>query len=257
MELQSDFFPLLAEPTPLIKTDARVQLIIDVETLLLDPKFGIADSVGWAMIEQGLAPTLQEMEEAGIARRPISHVLSTLMGTEDSRVVADACARYHSHFNDSGRFRCRLREGSTQLMQALAKDSRFDLHYLTHIGARDTQKILHQYQLAQLSLSIVTLEHATCPGIRPPLMKFMVEQGDSAARNWVLLSDSPWELVAAHQIGIRSIGLAYGRCDVASLCALEPDAIATDPAEIPDLLRCMLSLSIESSMTLLKSSAVH
>lgn len=256
MNLQSDFFPLLAEPTPAIKSDARVQLIIDIETLLLDPMPGIADSVGWAMIENGLAPTLPEMEEAGIGRLPVSFVLSTLMGTDDTRVVAEACARYHSHFNDSGRFRCRLREGSAQLAQALAKDSRFELHYLTHIGMRDTQKILQQYNLAQLPLSVVTLEHATCPGIRPPLMKFMVEQSSRSTRQWVLLSDHPLELMAAHQIGIRSIGLAYGRCDVANLCALEPDAIATCPAEIPDLLRCMLPSGIES-MTLLKSSAVH
>lgn len=256
MDLHSDFFPLLAEPVPAIKADTCVRLIVDIETLLLDPMPGIADSVGWAMIENGLAPTLTEMEEAGIGRMPISFVLSTLMGTEDTRVIADACALYHSHFNDSGRFRCRMREGSAQLVQALAKDSRFEVHYLTHIGTRDTQKVLQQYKLAHLPLSIVTLEHATCPGIRPPLMKFMVEQGASAARNWVLLSDHPWELMAAQQIGMRSIGLAYGRCDVANLCALEPDAIATSPAEIHDLLRCMLPLSVEP-MTMLKSLAVH
>ncbi|PTU33073.1 HAD family hydrolase [Stenotrophobium rhamnosiphilum] len=256
MNLQSDFVPLLAEPTPVIKSDARIQLIFDVETLLLDPMPGIADSVGWAMIEQGLAPTIDEMEEAGIGRRPISQVLSTLLGTEDTRVIADATARYHSYFNDSGRFRCRIRESGVRLAQVLARDSRFELHYLTHIGSRNTHKILHHYGLSQMTLSVVTLEHATCPGIRSPLMKIMVEQSASAARNWVLLTDHPWELMAAHQIGMRSIGLAYGRSDVASLCALEPDAIATDPAEIHDLLRCMLPISLEP-MTLLRSLAVH
>ena len=117
MNLQSDFFPLLAEPTPVIKSDSRVQLILDIETLLLDPMPGIADSVGWAMIEQGLAPTVEEMEQAGIGRRPISQVLSTLLGTEDTCVVADVTARYHSYFNDSGRFRCRVRESGVRLAQ--------------------------------------------------------------------------------------------------------------------------------------------
>jgi len=256
MDLQTEFSVSLTTPAPALESAPRIQLIFDAEMLLLDPLPGMIDSIGWAMIEHGLAPTEAEMRLAGVGRRPISHVLSALMETEDTRVVADACARYHSYFNDSGRFRCQLREGAVQLIQTLARDARFELHYLTHIGTRDAHKLLTQYDLARLPMNVVTLEQATCPGIRLPMMKFMVEQGSKSARHWVLLSDHPWEIMAGHQIGIRSIGLAYGRCDLGSLCALEPDAIAAEPSEITNLLRCMLPLPIDP-ITLLASKAVH
>ncbi len=258
MDLQTEFSiaPTAPAATPAIEGTARLQLIFDVETLLLDPLPGMIDSVGWAMIERGLAPTSAEMERAGIGRKPISQALSALMETEDTYIVAEAVSRYHSYFNDSGRYRCGLRQGAIQLIQTLAEDAHIELHYLTHIGTRSAQKLLEQYGLTGLPMNVVTLEHATCPGIRLPMMKFMVEQGGKAVRNWALLSDHPWELMAAHQIGIRSVGLAYGRCDLANLCALEPHAIAAEPAEITNLLKCMLPLPAAPVM-LMESCAMH
>lgn len=256
MDIQSEFVLSQRGPAPVVESSERIQLIFDAETLLLDPLPGVIDSVGWALIEQGMAPTVAQMENAGVGRRPISHVLSALMDTQDTQTVATATSRFHSYFNNSGRFRCSLREGALSLIQTLASDPRFELHYLTHIGTRDTQKLLEHYGLGHVPMSVTTLEHATCPGIRLPMMKFMVEQTAKASRNWVLLSDHPWELMAAHQIGIRSIGLAYGRSDLSSLCALEPDAIAAAPTEMMNLLKSLLPASI-APLALLKSRAVH
>lgn len=258
MDLQTEFSVSLTAPAPAPATDGagRLQLIFDVETLLLDPLPGMIDSVGWTMIERGLAPTSTEIEQAGVGRRPISQVLSALMETEDTCIVTEAVSRFHGHFNVSGRFRCSLREGALPLLQTLAKDPLVELHYLTHIGARSAHKLLEQYGLAHLPMNVVTLEHATCPGIRLPMMKFMVEQGAKGARRWTVLSDHPWELMAAHQVGIHSVGLAYGRCDLADLCALEPDAIAAEPAEILQLLKCMLPQAA-TLMAPAKSGFVH
>jgi len=258
MDLQTEFSvsPTAPAAVPAIDGAGRLQLVFDIETLLLDPLPGMIDSLGWTMIERGLAPTATEMEIAGVGRKPISQVLSALMETEDAHAVSEAVSRFHSHFNDSGRFRCNLRKGALHLLQTLAKDPRIELHYLTHIGTRTAHKLLEQYGLVHLRMNVVTLEHATCPGIRLPMMKFMVEQGVSAVRNWTVLSDHPWELMAAHQVGIRSIGLAYGRCDLASLCALDPDAIAAEPGEIMPLLKCMLPQAA-TLMAPIKSGAVH
>lgn len=258
MDLQTEFSvsPMAPSIAPANDAAGRLQLIFDVETLLLDPLQGMIDSVGWAMIERGLAPTPIEIENAGVGRRPVSQVLSALMETEDAQTVSEALARFHSHFNESGRFRCTLRKGALQLLQTLARDSRIELHYLTHVGTRSAHRLLEQYGLTHLPMSVVTLEHATCPGIRLPMMKFMVEQGAKPARNWAVLSDHPWELMAAHQIGIRTVGLAYGRCELANLCALDPDAIAAEPAEIVSLLKCMLPTAT-TLMVSAKSGAVH
>lgn len=258
MDLQTELSVLPTAPAPVPARDnaGRLQLIFDVETMLLDPVPGMIDSVGWTMIERGLAPTSAEMEQAGVGRKPISQVLSALMETEDADSVGEAVSRFHSYFNDSGRFRCSLREGALELLQTLAKDPRIELHYLTHVGTRSAHKLLERYALDHLRMNVVTLEHATCPGIRLPMMKFMVEQGGKAVRNWTVLSDHPWELMAAHQVGIRTVGLAYGRCDLANLCALGPEAIAAEPSEITRLLKCMMPQSA-TLMVPMKSGAVH
>lgn len=258
MDLQTEFpvSPMAPAITPANDGAGRLQLIFDVETLLLDPLQGMIDSVGWAMIERGLAPTPVDIEKAGIGRKPVSQVLSALMETEDVQRVSEAVARFQGFFNDSGRFRCSLRKGALQMLQTLARDPRIELHYLTHAGTRTAHRILEQYGLTHLPMSVVTLEHATCPGIRLPMMKFMVEQGAKPARNWAVLSDHPWELMAAQQIGIRTLGLAYGRCELANLCALDPDAIAAEPAEIIALLKCMLPMT-STLMAPAKPGAVH
>lgn len=234
---------LIAKDALALSSIERARVIFDVETLLLDPLPGMADSIGWAMIEIGQAPTLQQMHNAGMGCRPISNVLATLLETDDGQIIASACERYHKHYNESGRFRCILREGAVEVLQQLSKDARFELHYLTHLGSRDASKLLSVYGLANLPSSVVTLGQPTCPGIRLPLMKYLVEQSEVGARSWILLSDHPLELLTAQQLGIRSIALGYGRCTLASLCALSTDAVAGHPAEVPALLRVLRPIS--------------
>ncbi len=212
-------------------------VIFDPESLLLDPAPGIEYAMRWAMRDLGIEVPRRWFERNWTARTPFWETLTQLMDTSDPELIEFGRERYFAHFNDCGRFRCILRPGSLQLVAALASDPRLELHYLTHIGAERAVRLLDAYGLSHIPRCVVAPEAPACPGLRLSLIRQHVENSGRPRRAWVLLSDHPWELMAARRMSLRAVGIAYARLPLASLCALRPDAIAATPAEVHACLR--------------------
>jgi phosphoglycolate phosphatase-like HAD superfamily hydrolase len=211
---------------------AGLSVIFDPESLLLDPAPGIEYAMRWAMRDLGIEVPRQWFERNWTVRTPFWETLTQLMETSDPELIEFGRERYFAHFNECGRFRCTLRPGSMQLLAALASDPRLELHYLTHIGAERAVRLLDAYGLSHIPRVIVAPEAPACPGLRLSLMKQHVEHGGRPRGGWALLSDHPWELMAARRMGLRAVGIGYARLSLDSLCALRPDAIAATPAEV-------------------------
>lgn len=208
-------------------------VIFDPESLLLDPAPGIEYSMRWAMRDLGIEVPRHWFERNWTAQTPFWETLTQLMDTSDPELIELGRERYFAHFNECGRFRCGLRPGSMQLLAALASDPRLELHYLTHIGAERAVRLLDAYGLSHIPRCVIAPESPACPGLRLSLMKQHVEGSGRPRGAWALLSDHPWELMAARRLGLRAVGIGYARLSLASLCALGPDAIAATPAEVP------------------------
>jgi len=207
-------------------------VIFDPESLLLDPAPGIEYAMRWAMRDLGIEVPRRWFERNWTARTPFWETLTRLMDTSDPELIEFGRERYFAHFNECGRFRCTLRPGSLQLLAALASDPRLELHYLTHIGAERAVRLLDAYGLSHIPRCVVAPESPACPGLRLSLIKHHVENSGRPRRAWVLLSDHPWELLAARRMDLRAVGIGYARLPLASLCALRPDAIAATPTEV-------------------------
>lgn len=207
-------------------------VIFDPESLLLDPAPGIEHSMRWAMRDLGIEVPKHWFERNWTAQTPFWETLTQLMETSDPELIEFGRERYFAHFNEQGRFRCILRPGSMQLLAALASDPRLELHYLTHIGAEGAVRLLDAYGLSHIPRVVVAPESPACPGLRLSLMKQHVENSGRPRGSWALLSDHPWELMAARRMGLRAVGIGYARLPLASLCALNPDAIAATPSEV-------------------------
>ena len=119
-----------------------------------------------------------------------------------------------------------------QLLAAIASDPRLELHYLTHIGAECAVRLLDAYGLSHIPRVVVAPESPACPGLRLSLMKQHVENSGRPRASWALLSDHPWELMAARRMRLRAVGIGYARLPLASLFALQPDAVAASPGEV-------------------------
>jgi len=208
-------------------------VIFDPESLLLDPSAGIEYAMHWAMRDLGIEVPQHWFREEWSLQTPFWETLTRLMDTSDPELVDFGRERYFAHFNESGRFRCTLRPGGLQLLAQLAEDPRIELHYLTHIGAAPALRLLDVYGISHIPACVVTPEAPGCPGMRMALLKQHVESGARPRLSWAMLSDHPWELMAARRLQLRAIGIGYARLSLTSLCALQPDAIAVTPAEVP------------------------
>lgn len=211
-------------------------VIFDPESLLLDPSSGIEYAMRWAMRDLGIAVPRNWFRHNWSLRTPFWDTLTRLMDTSDPELVEFGRERYYAHYNESGRFRCTLWPGAMPLLTRLVSDPRLELHYLTHIGAEPALRLLDAYGLSHVPRCVVAPEVPSCPGVRLSLLKQHVERGGRPRRSLVLLSDHPWELMAARRLHLRSVGIGYARLPLAVLRGLRPDAIAARPLEVADCL---------------------
>lgn len=216
----------------------RWQVLFDPESLLLEPTAGIVHSLRWAMAEFGYEVPDQWLTPVWSLNRPFEETLRGFWGSRDAEAFRLVCERFAAYYRCEGRYRCTLRPGSIGLLAELAADDRFELHYLTHVGVREAQRVLQTYGLQHVPRSIVTSDDPSCPGLRLEILRECCERDPE--QQWVVLSDHPWELLAAKQMGIKTVALGYGRCALPNLCGLEPDSIAANPYEVASLLRAFL-----------------
>jgi phosphoglycolate phosphatase-like HAD superfamily hydrolase len=205
--------------------------IFDAESLLLDPTRGVKHSLRCALYDVGHKLPDDAFRHWSL-RTPLRDAFSILLRSQDQLCIAEACARYFHHYDETGRYLCTLRPGSLQLLFKLAAEWRVELHYLTHIGADAASRLLDVYGLQHFPRSIITPEQQCAPGIRLPLMEHVIENSGEPPSSWLLLSDHPCELLAARRLHLRAIALGYGRAPLPTLCELRPSAIAASVADV-------------------------
>ena len=204
-------------------------VVADLESLLLDPAPAIAASLRYTLQQLGRR-RLPDWSDEALRRTPVAALLRQQLSADGS--LAEAGRLYEAHYQRHGRYQARLWPGSLPLLVALACDPRFELHYLTHIGAAAAADLVDRYGLQHHVRSIVTPEAPHCGGVRPVLLRHLVGDDEpQSATSWTLLSDHPLELLAAAKLGVRRVGLAYGRGCAMTLSAVDPDAIAHCPTD--------------------------
>lgn len=215
----------------------ELQVIFDVETLLLDPGESMRESLRTALVDSGLTTMVEQIDgSAHVPKAELADLLAEILKMQDSARAETALGRFSEHYSQQGRYRCRFRPGSLQLLATLASTPGVAMHYMTHIGAVAAARVLDIYGLQQMPRSIYTGANPCCPGMRPTLLRDWLEHSAQASGNWLLLSDSQPELLTAKRLGIRAIGLGYGRVPQAMLRRLRVDGVASDLREVTRLL---------------------
>jgi len=241
MSAQLDYpqLPLPVSPADCHARARERSLIFDVESLLLDPTPGICESLQCALQDLGGHLPDHAFRHWSL-RTPLREALAILMHGSDSQQLDKATAAFSRHYEQHGRFRSRLRPGALPLLKNLALNGRFDLHYLTHIGAQAAARLLDLHGLGEFVRSVFTAEVPACPGMRPHLMQQLVACSGRPPSRWVLLSDHPYEILAAQDLHLRSIALGYGRAPLPALLQLDPNAIAANLPDVAAQLDAML-----------------
>lgn len=226
---------------------ASMQVLFDVESLLLDPLDGMRESLRAALREWGLVELRAQAAEIR-SLDALQTLVAGLLARRDSPRIDGVLRAYARHFHEAGRYRCRFREGSLDLLALLCAHGRFDLHYVTHIGAAAARSVLGSYGLRHLPCTVRTDgEQLGCPRQRPTLIRNCIKEERPALGGRVLLSDNPLDLMAARQLGVPCIGLGYGRTLATILHRLPIECVARDLMEVAVLLHERQRCSVRSS----------
>ncbi len=207
-------------------------LIIDPESLLIDNMDGIEYALKAAMQDLQLPMPSRSLKHCALSKMPLIDMFASLVGSHDRALLQQFCTAFMEHFHASGRYRGRLRSGSYRLLVNLAADPRFEIHYLTHIGLQSASRVLDNYGIDPFVRSVISGDQPACPGVRLALLKHVVERSARPRAAWCLITDHPWELMAAREFGIRAIALGYGRSPLQVLGTYPAEAFATCVADV-------------------------
>ena len=226
---------------------ARVDLMLDPEVLLIDTSPGVEHSLKQALAAFGLPMPDEGLDFFRQTQLPLPQLFAKLLSTDEREHILQFFNCFNEYFDKTGRYMGRLRAGSTRFLANIAASGRFDCHYLSHIGKHASAQLLDAYGIGHFFRSTIATERQTCPRTRLGLMRDAVRTRRTPDRQWLLLSDHPWELMTAETLGIRAIALGYGRSPLRVLSTCPAEAIAAsvgdveahllDPAEHGNVLR--------------------
>jgi phosphoglycolate phosphatase-like HAD superfamily hydrolase len=209
-------------------------VIVDAETLLLDPVPAIADCLSRTLWEfgrrQGVDVRWCEIQRCvGLSA---FEMLAALLDDADTQGLAAAYSCYRHYYETEGRYRARLRPGCLQFLATLACDPCFELHYVTHIGVDAAAQVLDRYGFYHQVRSIMAPLEPAPPSIRTRLIRHLVGDMDSTTENWAMLSDQAWDLALARRLGMRSIALGFGHASPVLLGAVGVAPVAMNLVDV-------------------------
>lgn len=213
------------------------QVVVDLESLILDATPGIQDSLIFTARSLALNVSDEELSQV-VGGEPISALLFRWIG--EPQATRQALQVYQEHFDAHGRFLSCLRPGADAVLDAIASVD-WPVHYLTHIGKDAAFRLLKAYAAQSGIHSIISTQGSGSGLMRPHLLSGLLRDRAVGASETLLVTDHPLELSAAADLGVPAMALAYGRSPPAMLLHYRPAALARHCRDAASLLRlhCM------------------
>ncbi|RZO86311.1 MAG: hypothetical protein EVA65_05140 [Oceanococcus sp.] len=213
------------------------QIVIDLESLILDASAGVQDSLRFTVRTLGLNVSDEELIKVA-GWEPVSALLFRWIGEPDA--TRQALQVYQDHFDSQGRYLSQLRPGAAAVLAAVRAVD-WQVHYLTHIGKDAAFKLMNQFAPDAGIHSIISSVRPGSGLMRPHLLSGLLHNGKIAAEQTLLVTDHPLEMSAAADLGVPAMALGYGRAPAVMLMQYRPAAMARNCRDAASLLRlhCM------------------
>jgi phosphoglycolate phosphatase len=211
----------------------RAHLLFDLDGTLMDPRDGIVRSMQYALARLGVVVPDEAALERYIGPPLRSAFLELLPGREAS--VERAVELYRERFVPTGMFENRVYAGVPDLLRALVHAGR-SLHLCTSKPHPFARRILEHFGLDALFVSIHGSELDGTRGDKGELLAHLLERQELAPESCLFLGDRRFDVEAASQCGVPSVGVLWG---YGSRLELE-SAGAGWLAETPDALQSLL-----------------
>ncbi len=208
---------------------ARPELIFDFDGTLTDPREGIVRCVQHALARLGADVPAEAALERHIGP-PLRDAFRELLPGRESEVER-AVALYRERFAPIGMFENRVYAGIPELLKALVAAGR-RLHVCTSKPHPFARRILEHFGLAPFFASIHGSELDGTRNEKGELLAHVLEQQGLAPAGCIMLGDRRFDLEAASQCGVASVGVLWGYGSRAELEAAGASWLAQSPGAL-------------------------
>ena len=205
-----------------------MQVFLDLDGTLTDPKEGITLSVAYAMEKLG-KPVSDPEELAWVIGPPLRPTFAS-MGLDPE----EALRLYRERYTDKGLFENRLYSGIIECLEAIRIDGHI-MHLMTAKPHAYARKITAHFGLAKFMINEFGPELDGTRDNKADLLAYALRLTGIAASESIMVGDRSHDFDAAHRVGMRAVGVTWGYGSAEELS--KADYICHKPSELAELVR--------------------
>jgi phosphoglycolate phosphatase len=206
--------------------------IFDCDGTLVDSQANICVAMEECFGEAGLAAP----DRAAIRRivgLSLPQAMQVLAPGHDHDALAE---RYKSCFHRmraEGRVEEQLYDGIPEVLAALEAEG-WLLGVATGKSDRGLKLVLEHHGLAHHFVTLQTADrHPSKP--HPSMIELCMAEAGAEPASTVMIGDTSYDILMAHNAGVRAIGVAWGYHEADELLREGADAVAMQPSDLPAL----------------------
>ena len=205
-------------------------ILFDLDGTLTDSSPGIINGFQYALTEMGL-----DVPEKSAMKRfvgpPLTESFGNMLGLseEDTQKAITIYRKYY--FEMGGVFENSVYDGVVEMLEALKKEGR-KLIVCTSKNTKGTNKVLEHFDLLKYFDFVGTSDDIERPGKIDVINYIIRECAINDLTKAVMVGDRHYDITAAKEAGMDSIGILYGYGDREELSGAGATYIAATPAEV-------------------------
>ena len=212
-----------------------MHLLFDLDGTLTDPKQGIVGSIRHALDALDIALDPDFALESCIGP-PLRDSFRRLCEPGSSKERIEAAVRiYRERFATLGLFENRVYDGIPGCLETL-RTRATSQHLATSKPAVYATRIVAHFELDQHLDGVYGAELDGRLGDKTELIRHIIEAESLVPQETVMIGDRSFDMIGAHNNGIRAIGVLWGYGSEAELGQAGADYLCANPDELPDLL---------------------
>ncbi|MCD8325807.1 MAG: HAD hydrolase-like protein [Lachnospiraceae bacterium] len=215
----------------------RDYILFDLDGTLTDPKVGICTSAQYALADQGIV--VEDIDDlTAFIGPPLQYSFRKFYQMDEEQIVR-AVAKFRERMHDVGKFENEVYPGIPQMLRRL-KAQGFHLAVASSKTEDMVKEILEHFGIARYFEAIVGSDPQAMDSSKEDLIAdtlnrlfhYMRIRKDSV----VMVGDRCFDVDAANNMGLISVGVRYGYAPQGELEESEPDYIVATVEELENLL---------------------
>ncbi len=210
-------------------------ILFDVDGTLTEPSEGIINAVLYAMPRMGMKPPEDRRVLHALIGPPMMISMQKLFSlTEEDG--ARMLRIYREYYSEKGLFEAYLYDGIPELLSDLQKAG-FILNTVTSKPIEFVERLFAHFDLRDRFTFLAADDLACSRHSKSEVFRYLFENmPDVTPENAIMLGDRKYDILSAHEFGIRAIGCAWGHAPEGELEAAGADFIARTPAEAREII---------------------